>query len=340
MSPVDDRVPVDRRVTRSDVARAAGVSTAVVSYVVNGGPRPVATATAARVRAAIERLGYQPNSTARALRLGRTSTLALILPGTTNPFFADFALQIERAAAARGLALIMANSSGDAALEARLAADLAARQVEGLIVFGSPGSFPRPDLPTAFLDADEPVAGVATIATDMERGAYLAVDHLVQVHGHDSVGLLVGHSPGHRIEPREAGWRRALRDSGARPGPVVRAPFSRDGGYAAGLELLRDPPGALFVSSDHQAIGVLRAAHELGVDVPGRLAVVSFDGTAEAEYCWPPLTSVRQQVDAMAEAAVAAVLEPGRAAPEHRVYDVELVVRRSCGCGSPEDLLV
>lgn len=75
--------------TRSDVARLAGVSTAVVSYVVNGGPRPVSTATAARVRDAIERLGYRPNTTARALALGSTKTLGLLVPDSTNAFFAS-----------------------------------------------------------------------------------------------------------------------------------------------------------------------------------------------------------------------------------------------------------
>ena len=91
-----------RAVTRSDVARYAGVSTAVVSYVVNNGPRPVAVETAARVRDAIDILGYRPNITARSLKLGSTGMLGLVVPDSSNPFFAEYALEIERVAAERG----------------------------------------------------------------------------------------------------------------------------------------------------------------------------------------------------------------------------------------------
>lgn len=102
-----------RSVTRADVARYAGVSTAVVSYVVNNGPRPVAAETAARVRDAIALLGYQPNANARALKLGTTGLLGLLLPDTSNPFFAEFALAIEQSAGDRGFALLVANSGSD-----------------------------------------------------------------------------------------------------------------------------------------------------------------------------------------------------------------------------------
>ena len=89
------RRQVRRPVTRADVARYAGVSTAVVSYVMNDGPKPVAAATAARVRRAIEVLGYRPNLSARALRSGSTRMLALVVSDISNPFFADYALQVQ-----------------------------------------------------------------------------------------------------------------------------------------------------------------------------------------------------------------------------------------------------
>ena len=87
----------DRAVTRADVARYAGVSTAVVSYVINDGPKPVAPATAARVRAAIDRLAYRPNGNARALRTGTTQMLGLVLSDSTNPYFVELAAAIARA---------------------------------------------------------------------------------------------------------------------------------------------------------------------------------------------------------------------------------------------------
>jgi LacI family transcriptional regulator len=114
---------------------------------------------------------------------------------------------------------------------------------------------------------------------------------------------------------------------------VERTPFSRQGGYDAGMRLLHreDRPTAVFVSADIQAIGFLHAAHELGVSVPGEVAVVSFDDSEESRFCWPPLTTAQQPVRAMAEAAIAAVLR-GADTAEHLEFDMPLVVRSSCGC--------
>ncbi len=123
--------------TRNDVARLAGVSTAVVSYVVNGGPRPVSEATAARVRDAIERLGYRPNTTARALALGSTKTIGLVVPDSTNPFFAEYAWQLQRVATELGYAVLITNTGFDPVVEERSVLDLCDRQIDGLLLAGA-----------------------------------------------------------------------------------------------------------------------------------------------------------------------------------------------------------
>ena len=132
--------PEPKAITRDDVARYAGVSSAVVSYVVNDGPRPVAAGdrrpgsrSDRPPRIPTERQRREPSS------VGSTGLLALVVPDSSNPFFAEFALEIEKVAAERGLALLMANSNSDIELESRLIADLAARQVDGLIVSGAAG---------------------------------------------------------------------------------------------------------------------------------------------------------------------------------------------------------
>jgi LacI family transcriptional regulator len=325
------------------VARYAGVSSAVVSYVVNDGPKPVAPATAARVREAIEILGYRPNVSARALKLGTTRMLGLVVPDSSNPFFAEFALEIEQAAAERGLALLMANSNSDLEQESRLIADLAGRQLDGLIVSGAAGpprsgapGERRSATPTVYIDSTVPARGYHTIGSDSQDGARQAVNHLLQVHGHDTVALLIGSGVRISVDERETGWQDALRAAGCPDGPVIRAPFTRAGGYSGGRRLLdtRTPPSAVFASNDLQAVGLLRAAHEIGLRVPEDLAIVSFDDTQESEYCWPPLTSARQPIQKMAEAAVHTVLKAGTAVT-HQVFGVDLIVRRSCGCRQP-----
>ena len=112
-------VRTTRGATRDDVARLAGVSSAVVSYVVNNGPRPVAEATRQRVLDAIDKLGYRPNAAARSLIMGRSDLVGLVVPDVRNPYFAAIAQEIEAAARARGLTLVLAQSSESGSHTAR-----------------------------------------------------------------------------------------------------------------------------------------------------------------------------------------------------------------------------
>ena len=329
-----------KAVTRADVARYAGVSTAVVSYVVNNGPKPVAAQTAARVREAIELLDYRPNVNAQALRRGTTEMLGLILSDATNPFFTELAGAVGRAAHARGYAMMMGSSNGDGETENRLIDDLIRRQVDGLIVasiYQRPtlraGSTAR--LPMVWLDNFHDIPGYAGVGPDSHQGARLAVQHLLE-HGHRNIGLIIGIGQGAPIDPREFGWLDTLRRAGISDGSVAHVEWSREGGYAGGLQLLGqpNPPTAIFASSDLQAVGLLHAARELGLRIPEDLAIVAFDGTKESEFSWPPLTVVAQPIQRLAEAAVELLLDgPGN--NPHRRFPLDLIIRRSCGCPEP-----
>ncbi len=328
-----------RAVTRDDVARQAGVSTAVVSYVVNNGPKPVAPKTAARVRDAIALLDYRPNPSAKALRKGRTDILGLVLADADNPYYTEYASAIGAEAYARGRAVMIASGRNDLGSERRLVDDLLARQVDGIIaasVSHTPDEMFRRSFllpPVVLLDAQSAVPGFAAVGLDGAQGARLAVEHLVAVHGHRHIGIVLGPATNEPHDPRETGWRQALRDAGLPAGPLARVPWTRDGGYEAGRVLLDvpDPPTAVFASSDLLAVGLLRAGHERGLALPCDLAVVSFDGTKEAEYSWPPLTVVAQPIVEMARAAVSLALDPSRPTPFTQ-FPGTLVVRRSCGC--------
>jgi LacI family transcriptional regulator len=329
----------DGAVTRADVARYAGVSTAVVSYVMNGGPRKVAPETAARVREAIARLDYRPNVHAQALRRGTTEMIGLVLSDPTNPYFVEFVAAITEVAFEYGRAVVIASARARPDTETTLVNDLIRRQVDGLIVASV---FGRPDLtlressrstPIVFIDAPGAIPGHASLGTDGARAAALAVEHLAQVHHHETVGLVVGGMESPSADPREQGWQQALRAAGLPDGPVARVDWSREGGYHGGHRLLNSstPPTAIFASSDLQAVGLLRAAHERGLRVPDDVAVIGFDGTKESEFSWPPLTVVAQPIRQMARTAVQLVLDEQR--PEgYTPFVGELIVRRSCGC--------
>jgi LacI family transcriptional regulator len=343
--PSKDKIEQPQRtVTRDDVARAAGVSSAVVSYVINNGPKRVAPATAARVRAAVEALGYKPNLTARALSSGSTRMLGLVLIDLLNPFFAELAHSVEAAAARRDRIILITHTNSDPQTERLRIADLEARQVDGLLISTL---LPRPELtawgrqrrdravpPVVLLNHSEPVPGFMTIGPDFTAGTRLALEHLI-AHGHRRIGLVTGSEAGSH-EPRDEAWRQTLTESGLRPGPIQRGHYTRDSGYVMARRMLgrARPPTAIFAASDLLGLGVLRAAQELGVGVPDDLAIVCFDGTRETEFSWPPLTAVRQPLAEMASAAVNRLLDGDAVRTSgHQMFDMDLIIRRSCGCG-------
>jgi LacI family transcriptional regulator len=342
--PVPPSAP-RRAPTRADVARRAGVSTAVVSYVVNNGPRRVSPGTADRVRAAVEALRYSPNVVARSLRTGSSEMLGLVVPDITNPFFAALADAVEAAAAERGFLVTLGSSGAREDVERELVVELTGRNVDGLLVATvlTPhglGLLPRPHRPTVLVNVSTPFPGYVAVGADARQGAYEVVEHLLGVHGHTSVALVIGESTERLPEPRERGFADAFAAHGLPPGPVVRTVFSRQGGYAATAQVLtwRHRPTAIFLSSDQQAAGAYRALREAGLECPDDVALVSYDGTPDSEFGWPPLTVSRQPVEAMARVAVASVLDPTDV-PDHQQLPTELVLRRSCGCPWPHRTL-
>lgn len=328
-----------RPATRADVARLAGVSTAVVSYVVNDGPRPVAPATRERVLHAIQSLGYRPNASARALKLGSTSLLGLVLSEIINPFHSEWIDAIDTAASRRGYSLLLASSHGDRDRERLLRESLVERGVEGMLFLSvfpdaEPDSSPLPDtgLPRLILDRSHPTQGFSTVGADAIAGSMLATQHLIE-HGHTRIAYVEGPLNPIVGTDRRTGWELALHGAGIQPSAPVVTEWSRAGGAQAVQRLFErpDPPTAIFAGSDLIAIGVLQALHARGLRIPEDMAVVSFDGTAESEYSWPALTTVRQPFREMADSAID-VLTGSSATPQSVVLPMSLIARASCGC--------
>ena len=327
-------------VTRNDVAKSAGVSPAVVSYVLNSGPRPVSEKARARVLAAVKELGYRPDGLARSLKVGRTKTLGLVLPDASNPFFAELALAIEDAAYARGFAVMVCNSADDLEREHTYIASLAERRIDGLILISATAEqdltdFTNLAIPIVALDRSPDESPVSTIRSDNEDGAYQGTRHLLE-HGHLNIAFVGGPDAG-VSDARRQGWQRALREAGSEPGRESRAPFSFEGGHAAAPTLLAGPrPSAVLVSSDIQAIGLVSGLRRAGLSVPDDIALVSIDGTTAGKYSVPSLTSIAQPVGQMGATAVAHLIDNPREII-HLALDNRLVVRESCGCPSPKE---
>lgn len=320
-----------RQPTRNDVARLAGVSSAVVSYVVNDGPRPVAAATRERVLAAIEKLSYRPNSAARSLITGRTDLLGLIVPDVENAYFAGLAKAVETEATRRGMKLVLTQCFTPDLPE--MVESLASHQVDGIITATLPpaGMIIRgrgPQVPMVKLSLAMPIDPVPALWPDFYGGTKSAVSHLVESHSHTRVGLVTGADS---LDVRENGWRDALTQRGLEPGPIIRIPWSSDGGVDAAQRLVDAglPVTAVFVASDQQALGLLAGFHRLGIRAPTDVAVASFDGSRSSAYAIPSLTTVGVPFADMARDAIDELM--GKRAV-NRSYPTTLIVRESCGC--------
>jgi LacI family transcriptional regulator len=339
-------------VTRSDVAREAGVSPAVVSYVLNNGPRPASVQARARVLDAVQRLGYRPNAIASALRGGSTQTVGFLTPNRTNPFFGELAEAVESNLNDHGYLMLAANTHGHQPDEERLLRTFVDRKVDGLIISAGTSlvgpTLSKLDEPVLVLDNANDSPDFSSIQTEDRLDATTAVDHL-QNHGHELIGCIVG-PPKVRSEAlRLAGWREQQQRTGRFAGDelVAYADQSEAGGDSAAQLLLSSHgrpatlhgrrPTALFVASDIQAIGALWTCHDLGLRVPEDVAVVSMGGTRAAAYTIPTLTTIRQDVEYLARTACAQLLREisdPQTARTHTRLRGNLVVGQTCGCAA------
>lgn len=319
--------------TIKDVAREAGVSVGTASRVISG-HASVASELRERVQRAVRRLDYKPNLAARALRTNRVDVLGLILPDITNPFFAQLAREVEIAAAARGLLVMLANTLGAPGLEAQRLSAILDRAPRGvLIVPASDGAAVQVRDGISCVALDRPVPGLPLVSVDNRLSAALAAEHLAGL-GHRRIAYLAGPLDTQVAREREVGFSRRLAE--VAPEAVVRrAEGAFD--YASGERMAREILAeggvtAIAAASDQQAVGVIRAARDFGLRVPDDLSVVGFDDVALAALVVPRLTTIRQPARRLAEVAVARVLDGG----EGDVRELgELVVRDSTGAPRP-----
>jgi LacI family transcriptional regulator len=336
----EDELTMTTGPTIRDVAARAGTSTAVVSYVLNDGPRPVAAATRARVLAAVDELGYRRNSQARALRVNRTDTLGLLVPDLAKPFFAEIARAVEDAAFARGYRLLVGNAHFDADRERDQLRALLAARVDAVILVSSDDPTPavellrRDRIPHVLVHRTQPDA--PGVAGDDSAAGHLAAEHLL-AHGRQHIALLGdGTGPGDDPVSRRARAIHAVLSEHQRLELAVSCPYPnlRDDAYRASRALLAANPriDALCATTDEHALGAIRAAAEAGRRLGDDLALVSIDGTELSAYLTPPLTTLTAPFAAIGADAVDVVLDQASPGAIIRRHPFSLTIRQSCGC--------
>ena len=335
-------------VTRADVAKLAGVSPAVVSYVMNPGSRPVSPDARRSIEAAIQELNYRPNAIAQALRRSSTMSIGLMVPDLANPLIAAVTREIEDVAYDLGYVMFVGTVGHDPKREERYVRNYVDRKVDALVVVGAHRSDVLQEMsdqgvPVLVLDRIEPGMGLSSVHPETRVSARLAVEHLIEVHGHTRIACVGGpETVGGSAQDRVLGWRDALEAASLPSGDELlfrASAFTRSAGYSAALTMLDESEvTAVFVSSDVQAVGVIGAIRERALLVPGDIAITSFDGSELAARAFPGLTSVDVRVDLLAQKTVErlmAKLDKSDLSETHDVIPTELVVRRSCGCEVP-----
>jgi LacI family transcriptional regulator len=325
--------------TIKDIATRAGVSTATVSYVINGSRR-VSPERTARVQRAVRELGYAPNAVAQSLRQARTRSIGLLVPDNSNPFFAELAKGVEDGAFERGYSVLLCNSNSSREREARYLELLLTKRVDGLLYSPTTASirdlapFLARRIPVVTFYRDPGEMPVDAIRVDNVRMGYLATRHLLEL-GHRRIAFIEPAAEGASSQ-RVLGYRDALREAGipGDPALVVRGDNRFEGGGAAARELLASGVAftGLVAANDATALGAMGTFQHAGLGVPADISIVGIDDIRQASFWTPSLTTVRQPKYEAGQQALAFLVEriEGAVAPPRRVVlDTQLVVRVS-----------
>lgn len=306
-------------VTIKDVAKAAGVSVATVSRVLNNSAT-VSEAATKQVNSAISELGYSPNFLGRNLRKCETNVILAVIPSTEQTFYSDIIRGMQNSAAEHGYDILLSTSNSTYSIEMRLLNMLFNRTVDAAILLGTQ------------LDAEtlnnlnnryyvalccERVEGaeVLTVNVDDENGAYSAVKELIYC-GHTKIGIISTEGKALSSFDREKGYKRALAESGIpyNENYVFRGSYDYTDGSKA-IEYFRtlpEPPTAIFCISDILAVGAVKQAISDGLEVGKDLSICGFDNILLSQMYTPGITTVEQPC-----------YEIGRTVVDELLYNIE-----------------
>ena len=332
-----------KSVTIKDVAKAAGVSYSTVSRALSGSPE-ISDATRERIIQICKEMNYTANTVARAMVMKSTKLLGLILPSINNPFMSEMAYHIDRQARARGYNIILCNSSGDPEQEREQFELMIGRQVDGVLLLPALAdsyAMLHPYLsriPTVFVGDNLREAPESYVSVDNFRGAQLGVEYLYGL-GHRDI-LYFGRRRGsttHQL--RAEGYAAACRELGIRE-QYCNNMFSTTSvkyGYQQAMQLFQQERGytAIFAATDTNALGIMQAAEELGIDIPGDISLLGFDNIRDSGLPRIDLTTIEQPKKLLASVAVDILLDKitnELSGYSHRIISPALVERASCRC--------
>ncbi len=335
---------MQKNATIRDVAREASVSTATVSYVFNG-KKSISEDTRARVMAAIEKLNYVPNMSARSLSNNDSLMFGVLVPQTEpgsilmfeNSFYSEILSSIEYEARVHGYQLLISGTDADESY-LNLARE---RNLDGIIAIGVyPSDFyeqaAQTEIPLVLIDSYPGGYHHHIIRIDDAYGSYLGARHLLE-NGHGRIAFFCGQLRDNGVmQKRLAGYRQALKEHGAPYDETLVYEGNTD--YPSGMKLAAEfmqrstPASAILAAADTLAIGAMKALYEAGLRVPDDISVVGFDDLEISRYLAPGLSTIHQQISEKGKRAVELLVQnirqPGLTKREE-ILPIHLVERGS-----------
>jgi LacI family transcriptional regulator len=327
-----------RSATIQDVARKAGVSVSTVSRVLNG-KVDVADDTQQHILNVIEEMGYTLNLAARSMRSRKKNLIGLVVPDIRYPYAIEIMKGVNAAIAETSFDLLLYTTggiqkAGTEAHEQHFVSLLSNSLVDGVIVAASTAGDFSTDAPIVAIDPHVSNPSYPSVQSTNYQGALAAMEYLLEL-GHRRIAFINGRPEINSSARREKGYRDALANAGIQVDEALCVPgdYSTATGYqrALGLLSMPNPPTAIFAANDQSAIGVYKAAEELGAHIPDDISVVGFDNISESKYMG--LTTVDQFLEEMGSVAVQMLIKMINDEPlETEVYKLQtrLVERSSC----------
>ncbi|MFC9979207.1 LacI family DNA-binding transcriptional regulator [Gordonia sp. NPDC127522] len=334
----------EKRPTLADVAQQAGTSTAVVSYVINNGPRPVSASLRAKVIRAINELDYRPDRRAQALRRQRRwQQIGLLVPDVTLPLFGEFVGSLERHARARERLTMIGNTGYDPAREAEFVTSFIEAGIDGLIVVGASDAShteelcDRARIPVVWMhNVRGAIQDVDIVGVDHVKAGELAIDHLAKTHQCADVAFVGGFSDTDVVHGDRETVHQRFRGATAGGAAIshIHTDLTADDAYLQVRSFLKTAavPAGVIVGTHAQTAATTRALFDHGLRIPEDVKVVGFDGN-QARYGQYNVTSIQQPIDTIADHALDRLLAP---TPQIEILSPKpkplLHIGNTCGC--------
>lgn len=305
--------------TLKDVAALAKVHPSTVSRVIRGVENiPVTEETRQKILDAVAQLNYEPDQRARALRLGKTETIGLIIPDISNPFFAEIAKSIEQESYKIGYNLLMCVTNENQEKEIKFVHNLLNRGVDGLILAPVQDRYDhlielkKKNYPFVLVDRCFEEFETNAVISDNEAAAFEAMEHLV-IYGHHRIAFLSGRPTIYTIRKRLEGFKKALEvfELDDAPDLISRGGFTVEDGYNGTLAFLDlpHPPSAIMVSGNRITFGAIKAIVERGLTIPEDISLIGFTDSIVSPYLITPLTTINHPLQDMGKRAFELLLD-------------------------------